>query len=105
MDEKCYKKCCPYGTETNICKLPGGPCGCAGYTPKPLTTQKDARAKLACSDGLEAIAFLLTLVPEWALNMEQGLDPTYYGTGSYEGDKKVYDRVMEIKGLLEKESL
>ena len=70
-----------------------------------LTAQKDAVAKLQCSTGLKAIAFLLTLVPEWALTMEQGLDPTYYGTGSYEGDKKVHDRVVEIKGLLEKKSL
>lgn len=52
------------------------------------------------NDLLEAIAFLLTLVPEWALIMERGLGPTYYGTGSYEGDEKVYNRVIEIKRLL-----
>ena len=80
------------------------------HTPAKLCEDCKAKNETTVSnsrliDGLEAIAFLLTLVPEWALNMEKGLDPTYYGTGSYEGDKKVHDRVMEIKGLLEKESL
>ena len=26
-----------------------------------------------------------------------GLDPTFYQTGSYEGDKEIADRVKEIK--------
>lgn len=83
---------------------------CIVYSPEeycpahePFIAKPDCGAAIPCNDKLEAIAFLLTLVPEWALNMEQGLDPTYYGTGSYEGDKKVYDKVMEIKGLLKKE--
>jgi len=49
-------------------------------------------------EGLEGeILFLLNLVPEWARNSELGLDPTMYGTGTYEGDRYVIVRIAAIR--------
>jgi hypothetical protein len=49
---------------------------------------------------------LLSLVPDWVDNVKKGLDPTFYGTGTYEGDltlKKRVDDIREfIKGYNEK---
>ena len=44
--------------------------------------------------------FLLSLVPPWAKEVPKGLDPTMYGTGTYEGDLEVKKRVDEIKEAL-----
>lgn len=43
------------------------------------------------------VGFLLSLVPSWAKNTEPGLDPTFYGTGSHDGDLKIVKRVREIE--------
>jgi len=40
--------------------------------------------------------FLWSLLPDWVKNDEPGLCSTFYGTGSYEGDKKVTAKVKEI---------
>lgn len=42
---------------------------------------------------------LKSFIPDWAKIVPKGLDPTFYGTGSYEGDKKVMNR---LKALHEK---
>lgn len=41
--------------------------------------------------------FLLSLLPDWAKIVPSNLDPTFYGTGSYEGDMEVKDRIDRIK--------
>jgi len=38
-------------------------------------------------------AILRSIVPEWAKKKEAGLDPTFYGTLTYEGDCAVIDNV------------
>jgi hypothetical protein len=44
------------------------------------------------------IRFLLFFLPDWCLYPpEEGYDPTMYGTGKYENDKLVYDKVTKIK--------
>ena len=58
---------------------------------------------LARADAAEGVVkFLLTLVPEWATKEEPGLDPTMYGTGSFETDKVIIDKVKAIKAEWEK---
>ncbi len=42
------------------------------------------------------IKFLLSFVPRWALVVPEGLDPTFYGTLTYEGDLEVQGRVLDI---------
>jgi len=47
------------------------------------------------------IRFLLALVPDWAKSMPYpSMDPSLYGTHSYEGDKKVVERVKHIREKL-----
>ena len=41
----------------------------------------------------EHIRFLFSLVPDWARAVPEGLDPTFYGTLSAEGDRAVKARV------------
>ena len=45
------------------------------------------------------IEFLVSLVPKWAKEDCPGLVPAMYGTGSYEGDRKVIERVAKIQGI------
>lgn len=49
------------------------------------------------SDEESDIGFLLSFVPDWALIVPEGLDPTFYGTLSYEGDLVVKERVDKIR--------
>lgn len=44
----------------------------------------------------EDLKLLLSFVPTWARMAEEGLDPTMYGTGSYEGDLEVKLKVDSI---------
>ena len=39
---------------------------------------------------------LRSLIPDWAKICPKGLDSTFYGTGSYEGDKKVVDKLKAM---------
>ena len=48
------------------------------------------------------ISFLLSLVPEWARDVPPGLDPTFYGTGTEDGDWNVKRRVDAIQTRWEK---
>jgi len=41
--------------------------------------------------------FLFSLLPDWAKIVPSNLDPTFYGTGTYEGDMEVKDRIETIK--------
>jgi len=43
--------------------------------------------------------FLWNLMPEWVKESAVGLDPTMYGTGTYEGDCAIRLRVQEILGI------
>lgn len=61
--------------------------------------------KSALDDGLCAICFLLTLVPEWAKEAPKGLDPTMYGTGTQVGDAMIVDRVKECEAILKKHGI
>lgn len=40
--------------------------------------------------------FLWNLMPDWVKNDEPGHCPTMYGTGTYEGDKAVRERVKKL---------
>lgn len=46
------------------------------------------------------IKFLLSLVPDWAKIVPEGLEPTMYGTLTYEGDLEVKKRVDKIRQRL-----
>jgi hypothetical protein len=51
----------------------------------------------------EAFKFLISLIPNWVKDdVSRGFFPSYYGTGSFEGDEKVHNRYMEIINGLEK---
>ncbi|MBC8437158.1 hypothetical protein H8D85_02420 [bacterium] len=39
---------------------------------------------------------LWRLMPTWIKECEEGLDPTFYGTGSYEGDLLVQQTVRRV---------
>lgn len=45
----------------------------------------------------EDIRFLLNLIPDWAKVVPKGLDATFYGTNTYEGDLEVNRRVNRIR--------
>jgi predicted RNA-binding Zn-ribbon protein involved in translation (DUF1610 family) len=46
----------------------------------------------------EDVEFLLSLVPDWAKKKpSKGYMPSSYGTGEYESDLIVYERVQEIQ--------
>ena len=40
--------------------------------------------------------YIWNLLPIWVKIQEEGLDPTMYGTGTYEGDTDVSNKVTEI---------
>ena len=40
--------------------------------------------------------FIWSLLPEWVKEYEENLDPTFYGTGSCEGDNSVNKKVRKI---------
>ena len=44
----------------------------------------------------EHFVLLLSLVPMWARVTVRGLDPTLYGTGSYEKDLKIVEEIENI---------
>ena len=77
----------------NICE-----CGCD----KDLTVNKkcpicpDVSESTETTGYVEDIKFLLSFVPDWAKIVTKGLDPTFYGTLTCEGDLKVKRRVDEI---------
>jgi predicted nucleic acid-binding Zn-ribbon protein len=45
--------------------------------------------------------YLVSFIPDWAKDAQPGLDPTMYGTLTYEGDLKVIAQVEKIRQLLE----
>ncbi|MCP4493254.1 MAG: hypothetical protein GY820_39020 [Gammaproteobacteria bacterium] len=47
------------------------------------------------------VEFLLALLPEWAKNPQPGLDPTMYGTGTYDGDIQVNQRLLKLMKKIE----
>ncbi len=51
-------------------------------------------------DLLDACKFLLSFVPEWARKSHKGLDPTFYGTLTYQGDLEVIRKVDAIRKLV-----
>jgi len=51
-------------------------------------------------DLLKACKYLISFIPDWAEVVPRGLDPTFYGTLSYEGDLKVNKQINEIKTLI-----
>ena len=44
----------------------------------------------------EDAKFIWSLMPGWVKKQSKGLDPTFYGTLSCEGDKEIHKRVKEI---------
>jgi hypothetical protein len=66
---------------------------------------RDALPRYTQADMDEAVAhiqFLLTLLPEWAECSQPGLDPTMYGTGSYEDDLTVISKVEIARAFLDR---
>lgn len=63
-----------------------------------LCKMKPNNSESALDEGLCAICFLLTLVPE-------GLDSTMYGTGSKIMDKMIVERVKECEAILRKHGI
>lgn len=55
------------------------------------------KKKALLIEVLEAIRYLLSFVPEWAKESEPGMDPTMYGTLTYEGDLEVIEEVKKIR--------
>ncbi len=49
----------------------------------------------------EDAEFLLSLIPVWARHSEPGMHTTAYGTGSYQRDMAIVDRVKKIKESIE----
>ena len=45
---------------------------------------------------LKDIELILLLMPSWVKDVPEGLCPTMYGTGSYEGDLVIVNRVRAI---------
>lgn len=52
------------------------------------------------SMAVEALKFTLAFVPAWAREVPEGLDPTFYGTLSSAGDRRVMQRVAEVEALV-----
>jgi len=52
--------------------------------------------KFKLTISLDEYLLLKSLIPDWAKIVPKGLDPTFYGTGSYEGDIKVMNKVKDI---------
>lgn len=50
---------------------------------------------------LIACKYLMSFVPDWAKNVPEGLENTFYGTLTYHGDLVVKLRVDKIKMLIE----
>ncbi len=40
--------------------------------------------------------YLWSLMPDWVKEVPKGLDPTFYGTLSREGDKEVQKKVKKL---------
>jgi len=53
-------------------------------------------------DLLIACKYLMSFVPDWAKLVPKGLDSTFYGTLTYQGDLRVKRRVNSIKALIKK---
>lgn len=49
---------------------------------------------------LEACRMLSSVVPEWAEKDVPGLNPVFYGTGSYDGDVCVIERVKAARAAI-----
>ncbi len=47
------------------------------------------------------LKLLLSLMPDWVKIVPRGLDCTFYGTGSYEGDLEIKERIDKIRQKLE----
>jgi len=45
------------------------------------------------------LKFLLSLLSDWAEEIPEGLDPTMYSTGTYEGDLAIKIKVDKIKEM------
>jgi len=51
----------------------------------------------------EDLLLLLSLIPDWVKIVPKGLDCTFYGTGTYEGDLEIKERIDKIRQKLEDE--
>ena len=46
--------------------------------------------------SIENYKLLLSFIPDWAKNLEKGLDLTMYGTGSYKGDEEIIQKLDKL---------
>lgn len=84
----------------NICGMCDEVLHTVSATQRPKETIEVSRVHapyVPTNEQKEDIRFLLKLVPGWAKDSEPGLDPTMYGTLTYEGDLKVIERVESIR--------
>jgi hypothetical protein len=47
------------------------------------------------------LKLLLSLIPDWVKIVPRGLDYMFYGTGSYEGDLEIKERIDKIREEME----
>jgi hypothetical protein len=51
-------------------------------------------------DIIKDIQLLLAVIPDWVNNVKEGLDPTFYGTGTYERDSVLKQRIEGIREFI-----
>lgn len=83
----------------------------AGHHSRPLEPQRDEigykivrEAPIVIPETkqlAEDAEFLLSLTPPWARHCDPHMHPTAYGTGSYQKDSDIVDRVKKIKESIE----
>lgn len=47
------------------------------------------------------LKLLMSLLPDWTKIVPPSLDPTFYGTGTYDEDLKIKNRVDKIREILD----
>jgi len=52
--------------------------------------------KIEAAIEYDDMQYMYSLLPDWTKEVPKGLDPTFYGTLSYEGDKLVKIRIENI---------
>ena len=69
------------------------------YIPKDFNKLRDIN-NVCIEDIIKDIQLLLALVPDWVNNVKEGLNPTFYGTGTYEGDSILKQRIEGIREFI-----
>jgi len=71
------------------------------YSVMELSVEDASQQSVAADADIE---FLLSLIVDWAKEVPKGLNPTMYGTLTYEGDLRVKNRLDKIIRRLKRTS-